>query len=203
MSKNLKTQKAEETRSILLKEAENLFALKGYDAVSVDEICQKAGVSKGGFYHHFSSKEALFLQLLDGWLSRLNEELLKIESTASSVQEAMFKMVDVAGSLIEPAENNYGIIFEFWSKARHEEKVWQGTISYFERYLKFFMEILKNGVEKGELQPFDISLYSQLMVSLAVGVLLQAVLDPKSTNWKASLEKMVDTILEGLKRTQS
>ncbi|MCR4433139.1 MAG: TetR/AcrR family transcriptional regulator [Caldiserica bacterium] len=203
MSKNMKAQKAEETRSILLKEAENLFALRGYDAVSVDDICQAAGVSKGGFYHHFSSKEALFLELLDRWLSHLDEELLKIESSTSTVEEAIARMTDVAGYVIEQAEGSYGILFEFWNKARHEEKIWQSAVSYFERYRKFFLKILKKGRENGEFQPFDLELYSQIMVSLAVGVFLQAALDPRGSDWKASLRRMIGIILKELKSAQA
>jgi AcrR family transcriptional regulator len=160
-------------------------------------------VSKGGFYHHFSSKEALFLELLDLWLSHLDEELRKIESSASTVEEAIARMTDVAGYVIEQAEGNYGILFEFWSKARHEEKIWQGAVSYFERYRIFFMQVLKNGMEKGEFHLFDLELYAQMMVSLAVGVFLQAVLDPKGLDWKSSLRRMIGILLKELKRAQA
>ena len=206
MSKNLKGQRAEETRIALLREAEELFASRGYDSVSVEEICEKAEVSKGGFYYHFSSKEALFLELLDRWLSRLDEELKVIESTSSSVEEALERMVDLAYFLIEQAESSGeaphtflsapSILFEFWNRARQEEKVWQGAISYFERYRRFFLEILKKGREKGEfLLPEDkLELYSQVLVSLAVGVFLQAALDPRRRDWKGTLKSMLRLI---------
>ncbi len=205
MSKNLKSQKAEETRIALLREAESLFALKGYDSVSVDEICEKAEVSKWGFYYHFSSKEALFLELLNLWLSRLDGELKKIELSSSSVEEAVHRMIDLAGSMIEQVEGNYGIIFEFWSKARQEEKIWQGAVSYFDRYKNFFMEILKKGLERGEFQlsEADLELYSQTFVSLAVGVFLQAALDSKKWDWKATLKRMIDLLMSELKRAQA
>ncbi|MDI6869652.1 MAG: TetR/AcrR family transcriptional regulator [Coprothermobacterota bacterium] len=202
---NLKSQKAEETRIALLKEAESLFALRGYDSVSVEDICEKAEVSKGGFYYHFSSKEALFLELLDRWLSRLDEELKKIESSASSVEEAVHRMTDLAGSMIEQVEGNYGILFEFWSKARQEEKIWQGAVSYFDRYKNFFIGILRKGLERGEFQlsEADLELYSRTFVSLAVGVFLQAALDPKKWDWKGTLKRMIDLLMRELKRAQA
>ncbi len=46
--------------------AMRLFIEKGYDAVSVDEIISASGISKGTFYHYFSSKEALLLELMAG-----------------------------------------------------------------------------------------------------------------------------------------
>jgi AcrR family transcriptional regulator len=48
-------------RGRLLKAAKALFVLKGLAAVTVEEVCLAADVSKGGFYHHFPDKESAFL----------------------------------------------------------------------------------------------------------------------------------------------
>jgi TetR/AcrR family transcriptional regulator, transcriptional repressor for nem operon len=40
---------------------------KGFSATSVDEICQGAGVTKGAFFHHFASKEALAIAAAGAW----------------------------------------------------------------------------------------------------------------------------------------
>jgi TetR/AcrR family transcriptional repressor of nem operon len=44
-------QRSEETRASILDAAVRCFALSGYDAASVDDICEEAGVSKGAFWH--------------------------------------------------------------------------------------------------------------------------------------------------------
>jgi TetR/AcrR family transcriptional regulator, transcriptional repressor for nem operon len=48
-----------ETRTKLLEAARDLIRAKGYTATTVDDICAAAGVTKGGFFHHFESKEQL------------------------------------------------------------------------------------------------------------------------------------------------
>jgi TetR/AcrR family transcriptional regulator, transcriptional repressor for nem operon len=48
-----------ETRNELLDAALAVIRSKGYSATTVDDICRKAGVSKGSFFHHFPSKEHL------------------------------------------------------------------------------------------------------------------------------------------------
>ena len=49
-----------ETRTIIIKAAEELFKQKDYEDISIREICQLAGISIGAFYRHIGSKEQLF-----------------------------------------------------------------------------------------------------------------------------------------------
>lgn len=59
----------------ILKEAEELFANKGFDAVSINEIAKQAGVSKANIFHHFQSKDRLFLEVLKIACNRSAEAL--------------------------------------------------------------------------------------------------------------------------------
>ncbi|MGN0777564.1 MAG: TetR/AcrR family transcriptional regulator [Aristaeellaceae bacterium] len=56
-------RKGDEKKQEMLAVAERLFCVKGYDATSVQDILDVLHVSKGGFYHHFASKEALLENL--------------------------------------------------------------------------------------------------------------------------------------------
>ena len=58
------------TRTLLIEAAAQLFSTQGYDRTSVESIIAQAGVSKGAFYHHFSSKD----ELLDAVTSQLDTE---------------------------------------------------------------------------------------------------------------------------------
>ena len=50
-------RKGEEKRQVLLNAAEKLFCQQGYEKTSVQDILNVLHISKGGFYHHFASKE--------------------------------------------------------------------------------------------------------------------------------------------------
>jgi len=55
----VRTRNSTETRARLLDAARDAIRAKGYSATTVDDICAAAGVTKGGFFHHFESKERL------------------------------------------------------------------------------------------------------------------------------------------------
>jgi TetR/AcrR family transcriptional regulator, transcriptional repressor for nem operon len=54
----------------LIDAAHALVRRQGYAATTVDEICNAAGVTKGAFFHHFASKEALAVAAADHWTMR-------------------------------------------------------------------------------------------------------------------------------------
>jgi len=56
-----------EARARLIEAARSLVRRKGFAATSVDDLCVAAGVTKGAFFHHFASKEALGVALVDDW----------------------------------------------------------------------------------------------------------------------------------------
>lgn len=54
-------------RTKLLDAALGEIRAKGYSATSVDDLCDRAGVTKGAFFHHFKSKDALAVAAADHW----------------------------------------------------------------------------------------------------------------------------------------
>lgn len=59
----------ERTRALLIHTSSRLFASQGYDRTAVASIIQEAGVSKGAFYHHFSSKEEILNAVTEGMVA--------------------------------------------------------------------------------------------------------------------------------------
>lgn len=57
----------QDARSTLLAAALRLIRTQGYAGTSVDALCQAAGVTKGAFFHHFASKEALAVAAAEHW----------------------------------------------------------------------------------------------------------------------------------------
>ena len=82
MSRQL-TPKAQVTREKILRAANDLFYLHGYNATGVDRICEVAEVHKGSFYHHFASKEELAIAAIDDQWQRMKPRIDAIFSPAT------------------------------------------------------------------------------------------------------------------------
>ena len=65
----------DKTRKRILGVSENLFSSKGFDATTVDEIAQKAGVNKALIYYYFKNKDDLILRLFEGIIEEVGEHV--------------------------------------------------------------------------------------------------------------------------------
>ncbi len=190
-------RKAEETRERILIAAEECFAQNGYDATGVAEICKRAGVSKGAFFHHFPTKQAVFLELLNRWLARLEQQLEEMLLGASNVPEALLKMVETTRQVFEVARGKFPIFLEFLNRAIRDPKIWQATITPYRRYRAFFAKIIEEGIAEGTLRPVDPEMAANAMLSLAIGLVLQATIDPNGADWSQVVRHSVRVFLEG------
>ena len=195
-------KRGEETRSRILEAAKECFAQHGYDGTSVAEICHRAGVTKGAFYHHFPSKQALFLELMDRWLAELDAQLAATCVEADTVPEGLLRMAGKTQQVFQVAGGQIPLFLEFWTKAARDPAIWQATIAPYRWYRAFFSGMIEAGIAEGTLRPVDSERVAQVLVSLAVGLVLQGLLDPQGANWGEVAQEGVRMLLEGLEKRQ-
>jgi AcrR family transcriptional regulator len=76
-------RRRQRTRDLLLDAAKDVFARRGFEGASLEEIAESAGYTRGAIYKHFSSKEELFLAVNKRW----NEGFL--QTFADSIDPAI------------------------------------------------------------------------------------------------------------------
>ena len=189
-------QRSEETKARILESAIKLFSSRGYNKASVDEICREAGISKGAFYHHFESKQALFLALLDGWLKTIDTAIG--ESKDKTAPETFMLMTQAFPYLFKTAGEGLPMFLEFWLQASRDKKIWEASIAPYRRYHKYFTSLIKKGVKEGSFVDVDPELTSRMIVSTAMGLLLQSLLDPKGANWEKVARDSTNLLVNNL-----
>jgi AcrR family transcriptional regulator len=189
-------QRSEETRARIIESAIKLFSNRGYDTASVDDICTEAGISKGAFYHHFESKQALFLALLDSWLQTIDNAIEA--SKDKTAPETFMQMTEAFPYIFETAGEGLPMFLEFWLQASRDKKVWEASIAPYRRYHRYFTSVIKKGVDEGSFVEVSPELASRMIVSTAMGLLLQSLLDPKGAKWEKVARDSTTLLLDGL-----
>ncbi|MEX2238206.1 MAG: helix-turn-helix domain-containing protein [Dehalococcoidia bacterium] len=69
----IRARRREQTRDALINAAVRVFSKYGYERATIDLVAQAAGYSKGAFYVHFESKEAMLLEIVSAAVSQLDE----------------------------------------------------------------------------------------------------------------------------------
>ncbi|HEY9313085.1 TetR/AcrR family transcriptional regulator [Williamsia sp.] len=88
-------------RHQLIEVARGLFAEKGFEATAVEEIAQRAGVSKPVVYEHFGGKEGLYAVIVD----REMETLLEMITSSLSKNRSRYRVQQVALALLTYMED--------------------------------------------------------------------------------------------------
>src|SRR4030042_133327 len=118
-----------ETRAKIIQAAQDLFSQTGYESASVSEICTRAGISKGAFYHHFPSKQSIFLELLSDWLKGIDLGLEGLRRSRTGNEQSLVRMAEILPAVIRAAEGRLPIFLEFWVHSARDKELWNTAIA--------------------------------------------------------------------------
>ena len=187
-----------ETHNHILNTAIDLFSRSGYESTSVAEICQEAGVSKGAFYHHFPSKQDVFLELLSSWLELLDMQMTIIQEEAKNVPDALLNMAGLMEQMFQQASGRLPMFLEFWTQASHDPTVWKAVIAPYQRYQEYFKTLVNNGITDGTLKANNPEATSRTLVALGIGLLLLGVLEVREKQSMDIPSYSIKLLLEGI-----
>lgn len=141
-SKELKSKK---NKKKIFVTAIDLISKKGYDNVSINEICSSAGFTKGAFYHYFNSKEDLLIQLHKDVDDYYTVEVLPKLNGKTPTEKLTCYMQEFAYC-------GYGVGVDIINSLfKSQTKALNNFMNDFSRpFFKMLIDIIKEGQEKGE-----------------------------------------------------
>jgi AcrR family transcriptional regulator len=166
-------------RTELLIAAAKVCAERGYRAASVEEIVSVAGLSKGTFYWHYDSKDALFLALLEERVAQPVRELMRVTETAP-VDEPTAPVVGRGlAALLEHDRELILLLHEYWSAAVRDERL---RTRYRERQESLRRALARALAERHKRTGVPLLVPAEALatafIALAEGLSREALIDP-------------------------
>lgn len=157
--------KSEATAARILAAARGLFVAGNYADVTTDMIARAADVTKGGLYHHFPSKEQLYVTMM---LVDLAEKRALFEQAVATPGSCRERLARLTRDFLELPEEQR----ELTRLVRRDINIFTGddrellVRAYQEALPKRVEEIISDGIRDGELAPGDARILSWSFVAL-------------------------------------
>ena len=113
---------ASERRDHLVKLAAELFARKGFQATTVREIADEAGILSGSLYHHFDSKETIVDEVLSTFLDDLVARYRAAIGSGADPRTILSEMVRIGFGTLEPHRAAITVMQNDWNYLRQFER---------------------------------------------------------------------------------
>lgn len=137
------------TRGRIINAAWELFYEQGYEDTTIEEIIERAGTSKGSFYHYFEGKDALL-----GSLSSLfDEKYAELKETLDPAMHAFDKLMYLNRELFRMIEDRVSL--DLLARLISGQLVTHGEkhlLDHNRIYYRLLRSIIAEGQQKGELK---------------------------------------------------
>ena len=184
------------TKRKIFETSMKLFAEKGYDATSIEEITATVGVAKGTLYYHFTSKEEIFNFLIEEGMKLLQNSIDIKTAKLSNYIDKIKAIVLIQIKIVVKYENLITILLsQFWGNEPRNQKCKKHIYNYIDK----IEQIVKQGIECGQIKKGN----SEAIASEIYGLICSSLINKLRNNGQIDVMKLYkeleNTIIEGLK----
>ena len=191
----LREQRKGETRSRILEAANGVFARRGYEAATVEEIATDSGVAKGALYGHFAGKEDLFRTILLEHVRRRAAETAARLEPGLSVRQSILLIIEASWSTCRADPIWSPLFMEFLALAGRNEWGRNALGALFDHCSAALADFLSDAKRAGLVRPdLDVHRAARLMLAVNDGFMLQWQAQPDKVDPEQFLGPMADMI---------
>ncbi len=187
--------RSEATAARILAAARSLFLASNYADVKTDMIARSADVTKGGLYHHFASKEQLYISMVLGDLDRKRRLFEQAVAASGSCRDRLARLTRDFLELSDEEREVTRLVRRDINTFAGEER--DRLVRAYQQALPEQIEaIIKDGIRDGELAPGDARILSWSFVAL-VEVVIGQYAGRVFGNTEARLDHVLGLFFEG------
>ncbi|MNM06726.1 putative HTH-type transcriptional regulator YfiR [compost metagenome] len=159
---------AVQTREGIISHAKVLFSKKGYGGVSISDICRAAGCSKGSIYHHFNSKEDLFIQLARSAFESSWDDWDKRSAGYASASDKVHAYAEQFARHANLSLTKAGE--DFISSLPAGSEALESFTEILTGYVKRFERLIEEGIDSGEFKSSNAAETAFILLSCYSGL---------------------------------
>lgn len=186
-------------REKILQAATACFCRRGFHRTTIQDICEEAGLSKGGLYTYFQSKEEILAVVVE---HSFMEGLQQAEAAAQNGESAPDKLDRVAAAVIERqlssqphAAQSPQLLLEIWAEASKNPQMNALCAGAYERWRGFLSDLLRQGMASGQIKAdVDADALAAILVAIFDGLSLQEGITRARVDWW----RVTSTLRQGL-----
>jgi AcrR family transcriptional regulator len=166
MSRLTRKQKQAHTRDCLMNSAARVFARRGLQQASIDEVAEDAGFTKGAFYANFKSKEELFLAMLDERFAKRIEDIEAVIAEEGTAAQKARRAGDSFAATLRADPEWERLFFEFSAYALRDEDFREELVTRYRAMRDGIAAALNaSGEEKEHAMPVELVATMTCMMS--------------------------------------
>ena len=185
------------TKRKIFETSMKLFAEKGYDATSIEDITETVGVAKGTLYYHFTSKEEIFDFLVEEGIKLLQNSVdIKIAKYSNYIDKIK-AIILIQIKIVNKYENLINIILtQLWGKEKRNKKCQKLIYDYIDK----IEDIVKIGISKGQIKGDDAKIIATEIYGLICSTLVYKMREREKFNITDMYNAYEATIIKGFKQ---
>ena len=151
MSNDLKNIRKEQ----IMNAAQAVVVGKGYDQSRIDDIVEKAQLSKGAIYWYYKSKKDVYLSLIDYWFNEYSEGIFNYLEDKQSSSDKLRALFEYFVDQFDKNPDTFKIMVEFWRTSGLDADFNEKLQEIYSHFLEYIIDIIKSGIENNEFKKVD------------------------------------------------
>lgn len=192
------TELTEIRRGQIIEAAMKVFSEKGLEKARVDDIVAESGLSKGAVYWYFQSKDEIIQAAFDQFFDFDQQGLQRLIDQPGTTRE---RLLAYSLMMVQNVAQIYSLLplaYQFYAAATRQSLMQASFQRYFQAYNDLLSQLLRQGIERGEIKPVDENAVATHLMALMEGMILLWVLQGASFDAEQFVRGMMNTLFEGL-----
>ena len=186
-----------ERRRTFVEAAWRRAASQGWRDMTVDDVCAEAGLSKGAFYTHFDSKQALLYALVEDDATWAAAVMNRLEAQHLQGTERLRWLTRV---MLERAKDpaRVQVLADLWAAALTEPEVRQRFSAVVDAQRRVIRGWVEEAISGEEIVELPANALASILLALNDGLMLHRALDESGFQW-ANVSRALDVLLAGVR----